>query len=206
MTKTEKPLKKTEFIEEESSLQKSSCSLWLVIVTLLFIFLIFLGGVLYLKTKDIFTLSNKVTTQNSNNDVLNSKFSETTLKQPGEPIAITLTDDDLNSALISVSDFPLKKPKIHISSDKILVSGKTSDNIFSLSVDVSIVPKATEGKIKFSITEIKAGGVSAPKKISDELNNSLSSYLDKLMPGASSINITEVKLNNGYLEVIGTKK
>lgn len=191
--------KKVEFFEEEASLQKSSCSLWSIFIVLFAIFILFLLLVVYLKTKDIFNFNYKGISQ-SNSQNINNKFTEISSKTSGETVSITITEADLNSAIISQKDLPLKKPKIKIYSDKLLISGKTSDNILSLSVDVYVVPKITDGKIDFTISEIKTGGVIAPKKISDQINSNLSGYLSGMLPAASDLNVTDLKLYNGYLK------
>lgn len=189
--------------DEEPILQKSSCSLWTVFVILIIILLIFLGLIFFIKTKN---LKPQINLSSLKNTSLSVDQSEITTKNTGDAINIRVTEIELDNVVKSTKDFPLKKPSVKIISTKIIISGKTSDSIFGLTTEVGIVPRINDGSISFDITDIKTAGVVAPKKISDQINQNLSQYLSNLLPMTSSILVTDIKLSEGYLDVVGTKK
>lgn len=189
--------------EDESIIQRSSCSLLAVLSVLAIIFLVFLFLLLRMRSMDTKTITD---IQTNTPAISSTDQSALDTKVPGEAISLRITAEKLDSAVKALKDFPLKKPSVKIDSSKILLSGKTSNSIFGLSVDVSIVPKVSDGKISYDITEIKASGVAAPKAISDQINQNLASSLSGILPVDSSVNISEIKLSDGYLDIIGQKK
>lgn len=191
---------KIEDKDEEEVVKKSSCSLGTIFCLLLLVLIISIGILLYLKYKD-FSLP-KI---NSNTTSSSVKIDDLKGKQSGEAVKITLTEADLNKAIAESQNFPLKKPSLRIKTDKIILSGRTSNSILGLSVEVWIIPFIENGQVKFKISDIKASGVTAPKKIADSLNNSLSGYLNNLIPVNNGVTVTEIKLYEGYLELIGRK-
>lgn len=191
---------KIEDKDEEEVIKKSSCSLGAIFCLLLLVLAISIGILLYLKYKN-FSLP-KI---NSNATSSSVKIDDLKGKQSGEAVKITLTEADLNKAISESQNFPLKKPSLKVKADKIILSGKTSNSVLGLSVEVWITPFIENGQVKFKISDIKASGVTAPKKIADSLNNSLSGYLNNLIPVDNGVTITEIKLFEGYLELIGTK-
>lgn len=198
-------IKSPQIFEDESILQKNSCSLWTVFIVLILIFLIVLALLLYAKIKNL-GFSAKTKTETSEITNTNNPQNDLSSKVIGESIILTIKEGDLDSAIKSAQDFPLKNPSLKILSSKILIAGKTSNNILGFNVEVGIVPKVKDGSLTYDITEIKTAGVNAPKKISDQVNKNMSSYLTKLIPSTSSVVVSEVKLFDSYLEVTGTKK
>ncbi|MCL5410427.1 MAG: hypothetical protein M1324_01080 [Patescibacteria group bacterium] len=182
---------------------KASCSLLGIIAILVIVFILLLGGVIYLKTKiKVPDITKKNTSEN-----LNKSVSEQLNSQSGEKIVnIRVTESDLSSAINTNSaDFPLKKASVKITPDKIILSGKTSDGPFSFKLDVGIVPKVKDEKVVFDIEEIKTSGVSAPKIVTDEVNKKLSNYLSQQNLN-NEIKVTDVKLYQSYLIVTGERK
>lgn len=197
--------KSPQIFEDEPILQKNSCSLWAVFIILILIFLTVLALLLYTKIKNL-GFSTKTKTETSETANTNDLQKDLSNKITGESIVLTIKEGDLDSAIKSAKDFPLKNPSLKILSSKILIAGKTSNNILGFNVEVGITPKVLDGALAYDITEIKTAGVNAPKKISDQVNKSMSSYLTNLIPSTSSVVVSEVKLFDTYLEVIGTKK
>lgn len=189
--------------EDEEVVQKSSCSLRVVLLILAVIFLILLFAILRMKNsaRENNTKSADEISLIANTD--QEKIDSTAL---GEEIDIKITAEQLDSAIKSITDFPLKKTSVTIDSSKVLISGKTSNSIFGLSVDVSVLPKIVNEDINYEILEIKASGVTAPKAISDQINQNLANSMSGILPSDSRINITDIKLFDGYLELIGQRK
>lgn len=192
---------------EESPISKSSCSLLTIFFILLLIFILVLGGLIYLKIKSpSIKLPENSLSANKN---LNSKVEVETVKNSAgeEVLTIKITEADLKEGLkLNEQGFPLKKPEVKINSDKILLTGRTGDSFLSLGVEVGIVPKVESGKVKFNIIEIKSAGITAPKTVADTLNNGLGKFLDDLSALFGKIDVTEVKLDSGFLTATGKVK
>lgn len=188
--------------EKVPSTSKKGCSVWLIALILVLIFVLLLGGIFYLKYKSNINLKNLSFQKVSLDDSFKKQLDD----QKGEKtVQIRLTDADLNKLLnLESSDFPLKNPSVKITPEKIILSGKTSNSPLSLGVAVGIVPKVNNGKIDFDIQEIKTGGVTAPKVVTDSVNSKLSSYL-KQFSLKEDVKVTDVKLYDGYLIASGER-
>lgn len=184
--------------EDSSPVPKSSCAIWSIFLALFIILLLIIGSLFYLKTKKFSLIVPKVNlnTNTSQHDFMSDE--EVTIKLTEAQIQNSINADDAN--------FPLKKAKIKVNSDKILLSGKTSNSFWGVSVEVGIVPKVESGKVQFDITEIKSAGVTAPKSISDLVNKNLSQYLDGLSSSVGNIEVSKVELNDGYVMVTGKQQ
>lgn len=184
---------------ENDPIPKSSCALWSIFLLLFIILLALIGLLFYLKAKD-FSLSKPKTNTNINASIqLNSS--------EGEEVTLKITEEQLQGAIkADDANFPIKKATVKINTDKIILSGKTSNNFWGLNVEVSLVPKVEEGKVKFDITEIKSAGLKAPNSISDVVNNNLGQYLDGLSSLIDDIEVTDFKLEEGYITVTGKQK
>lgn len=184
--------------EEDSPVPKSSCALWSIFLLLFIIFCAIIGSLFYLKTKKFNFTAPKI---NSNANSIQQVFVS------GEEVTLKLTEEQIQSAInASDNNFPLKKSKVKINSDKIILSGKTSNNFWGVSVEVFLVPRVDSGKVKFDITEIKSAGLTAPKSISDMINQNLGKYLDGLSSSIGDIEVSKVELNSGYATVEGRQK
>ena len=184
--------------ESESPIPKSSCALWSIFLLLIIIFLAIVGSLYYLKTKK-FSLNRPVS------DIVTNPI-ETNVA-PGDEASIKITEADLQSGInTDDANFPLKKTSVKINPDKIILSGKTSNSFFSVSVDVSLVPKVDSGKVGFDITEIKSAGIAAPKSVSDLVNKNLGQYLDGLSSSLGNVEVSKIELNSGYMTVTGRQK
>lgn len=188
---------------DEKSEEKTSRPLLWVVVALLIIFILMLAGAFYLKSK----IKMPSFPSRSSSLSLDENISKQLEDQIGESIvSIRISEDELSSILNANSEeFPLKKASVKITPEKIILSGKTSNSSLSFKVDVGIVPKVSEGKVVFEIKEIKTGGVSAPKVVTDEVNKNLSSYLSQFNLN-DDVQVTEVKLYQDYLIATGERK
>ena len=184
---------------ENDPIPKSSCALWSVFLLLFIILLALVGLLFYLKTKDL-SLSKPKTNTNVN-------VSIQLASSQGEEVTLKITEKQLQSAIkADDANFPIKKATVKINTDKIIIFGKTSNSFWGLGVEVSLLPKVDNGKVKFDITEIKSGGLKAPNSISDVVNNNLGQYLDGLSATMGDIEVSKVELFEGYLEVTGKQK
>lgn len=187
----------------DSAESKTRKSFLIVIVILLLVFVLLLCGVFYIKNKVKLPANfKKISSLN-----LDQNISKQLDDQKGESIvSIRITEDELSNVLnVNSEGFPLKKPSVKITSDKIILSGKTSNSPLSFKLDIGIVPRVENGKVVFDIEDIKTAGVSAPKVVTDEVNKSLSSYLNQVNLN-KDIKVTDVKLYQGYLIATGERK
>jgi len=184
---------------ENDPIPKSSCALWSIFLLLFIILLALIGLLFYLKTKDL-SISKPKTNSNINAAIQLASSS-------GEEVTLKITEEQLQGAIkADDSNFPIKKATVKINTDKIIISGKTSNNFWGLNVEVSLTPKVEDGKVKFDITEIKSAGLKAPNSISDVVNNNLGQYLDGLSSTMGDIEVTDVKLEEGFVTVTGKQK
>ncbi|MFA4995673.1 MAG: hypothetical protein WC536_00845 [Patescibacteria group bacterium] len=182
---------------------KTKKAFLIVIGILLLIFVLLLCGVFYIKNKVKLTDNFKEISSSSLEENISKQLDD----QKGEStISISITEEDLFSVLNANSEgFPLKNPSVKITSDKIILSGKTSDSPLSFKLDIGMVPHVENNKVVFDIKEIKTAGVSAPKVVTDKVNKSLSDYLNQVNLN-DDIKITDVKLYQGYLIATGERK
>lgn len=183
---------------ENNPIPKSSCALWSIFLFLFIILFIIVGSLFYLKTKKFTASAPKVN--------LNINSSQAAAL-PGDKVTITLTEAQIQSAInADDANFPLKKATIKVNTDKIILSGKTSNSFLGVSVEVGLVPKVDSRKVKFDITEIKSAGVTAPKTVSDLVNKNLGQYLDGLSASVGNIEVSSIQLNSGFMTVTGTQR
>lgn len=184
--------------EANDTIPKSSCALWSVLLLLIIILLAVIGSLFYLKTKKFSSSVPKVNLNiNSSQQVVTS----------GEEVTFKLTESQIQSAInTNDASFPLKKATVKVNADKIILSGKTSNSFWGVSVEVSLIPRVDSGKIVFDITDIKSAGVTAPKSVSDIVNKNLGQYLDGLSSSVGNIEVTSVKLDQSFLTVTGRQK
>jgi hypothetical protein len=131
--------------------------------------------------------------------IYNKPHATTNVPKNGGNI-VRVNEDTLKSAIkISDPSFPLKKADLSITGLGIIISGKTSESILALKVEVRILPKVENEKLTFSVEEIKSSGITVPKTIVDQITPSLSSVLNnaKIVDGK----VKEVRLFEKYLEL-----
>lgn len=177
---------------------KSSCSILALAITLIVILLVLLSGLFYLKFHNVEIINS----EKSKDLPLSAKIENQIADQKNDDsITLTINEMDLNSLLNNYSNFPLKNPTLTIDEKGILMKGKYS----VLNVEVLIVPKIENNKIKYDIVEIKAAGVAAPKKISDTLNSELSTFISSQLPSSKKIKFEEMTLQKGIIQATGKK-
>ena len=176
---TEQLKEKNFYNEIDRKKNSSCCSLPMVIIILIFVFAGIVYALIYVKnlTKSgiDYVIENKKTSQSS----LSESFEEKTkLILPGETTTINFSEVEVSNYLgVADSDFPLKKARIEINQEGIHISGKTSENIFSLPVSATVRPKIEDQKLSFVLDEIASGSISLPSKVKDNLG----SYLEMQM-------------------------
>jgi len=180
---------------------KSSCSILAIVIFLSVILLIFAGALTYIKFKNYKLI---VPRGDSSTLDLRSKIEKQIDDQSADQtITITINESDINSAFSSYPSFPLKNPAVKISKSDMTVFGKYG----FIKIDVLVVPKVANGKIDYEITEIKAAGVAAPKKISDSVSSEIRSFMLSTMPTTTKrVYIDKVELQPGIIQATGHKK
>ena len=169
---------------------KSSCSLWMVLLSLVLILIVLVIA---------FFLSKKFFVDFKMN--VKPKIEHSVISVEGK-MRIRINEDDINQLIGQNIDLPLKEPKATINTDGITITGKSSDSIFSLRVTVILVPIVKDGKLDYEIKSIKTSGLEAPKMLKEKLNTfKLSSP-----QGIQDIEVESVGLYNGFLEVVGKEK
>lgn len=164
MNRNQKNLRSNEVTE----LPQESVTIRGVFIFLGLIFILIAGGLVYLRFS-----SWSIFAPYYNKDItlpgisLSDISNQQQISQPdSQIIEVKITDSELRSLInLSSDQFPLKKADANIKPEGILVTGKTSNNILGVGVEVVIIPKVVNQKVAFEIKEIKAGGITAPPKI-----------------------------------------
>lgn len=177
--------------------KKSSCSLWAIITLLLILLLIGISFIYFERSKFLKSSANI----NISTSDITSKIQKSNIEQSNpQKTIITLSESDLSNLIISKNvDFPLKNPKVKITGEKIIVSGKTGAGIISLNTEVGVLPKLNNQKLILEIIDIKTAGVSSPQKVKDLINNQLSGYLDKVTSNFGDYKIESIEIEEGYI-------
>ena len=120
----------------------------------------------------------------------------------GETVTLKIVDTQLAEVIgISNPTFPLKKAKLSIDDAGVHITGKTSNSIFGLNVEVLLVPKAQNKKLIFLIQDIKAGGVTAPSKVAYSVTPLISSAFEKVLPVGYNLNVSAARTIPQYLVI-----
>lgn len=126
--------------------------------------------------------------------------------ESGQKFQLKVTDAELaDAAATNSSSFPLKDGSIKITSSGLKVAGKTKNTVIGIGVSLLIVPKVENGKIAYEMTEIKAGGVTAPGAIREPIASALDQKLATLLPLQKNYTIESLFLYDGYLIINATK-
>lgn len=175
--------------EAEGKPLKQSCSLWMVFLVLFLILVLLIVSLLTAK-KYWIGISTKS----------RPKIENSIIETEGKT-RIRVSESEIAS-LINENNFPLKKPKVSIKPEGIIVSGKNSDNILSLKITATVKPVAKDGKLDYKIVSIKSSGIEAPQIIKDKLNNF---KIDSVF-GSETIIVESANCYDGFFEIAGTKK
>jgi hypothetical protein len=179
----------------------SSSAIVFLLVTLIFISLFMVAGILYLRFHNFSGVINL------NKPDLNLSVADKLQKQIDdqageESIILTINESDINSLLTAYPDFPLKNPSATITEAGINLEGKYG----ILKVTVLVVPKLENGRIKYEIKEIQAASVPAPKKVADAVSGQLSTFLSGKMPNSKKVYLDTLILKKGLIQATGTKR
>lgn len=202
-------LKKKKTIDEEPmEVAHRSISVTTIFVIVGLLFLVLVYALYFFRYSDLSPLHgyyNKPAVDATS--LTNSVKTEANKSKSGETVEINITESELSSALcVSCSSFPLKKATAKITQEGVIIGGKTTNSFWGVSLEIIMKPKVEKGKVVFDLTDFKAAGVSAPPSITKTYSQKLKDAFSDLVPGANSINITEVHSLLGSLVFIGTKK
>lgn len=120
----------------------------------------------------------------------------------GNRVTFKLTESDVAQLIgVKKQSFPLKDATLKIASDKLIISGKTSNSILSVRVDCWMMPQLEGDKITFKLLDVRAGKVAAPKYLADTMQTRLKMSI--AAPSQNGVVMKDIKLYNEYLELIG---
>lgn len=125
----------------------------------------------------------------------------------GQKAEIKITEEQIQTAICMTCDtFPLKKAKLEVRPEGVVLSGKTSTAFWGVGLEITLKPKAESEKLVFEIAEFKAGGVTAPPTITEPLNDKIKNSFSQVSSQTDSIKIEEVHTLIGHILIIGVKK
>lgn len=192
---------KKGFSKEDGSqkLPKESISLTAVFIFLGFIFVLLISMLIYLRFcswSPFYDFYNKKTVPTTSLVDLFNKTKSTSLKT----VELKISEADLSAtAGVNRSDFPLKNAVLKIKPEGIIVSGKTSSAFWGIPVDITLVPVTGNGKLLIQIKEIRASGVVAPPKISQQLTPKVNTIFSQTISGFDNLNIKEARTSVGFM-------
>lgn len=173
-------LKEKEFYRDlDRKKRGKGCSLSLIVVLLIIIFSSLIYLLFFIKnyTKsgiDYIALKNNAEQTNIREDFID----RTKDLDAGNSLLLEYSVVEVSSYLgVYDDDFPLKRPKINIDDRGIKVSGKTSENWFSLPVSTVVRPKIENNKLTFVLDDLASGSITLPTAV----RKSVSDYLVRLM-------------------------
>jgi len=186
----------------------SFCSLPLVIITLVVIFLLIVWGLIWIKNNfnsnyEIdFSASSYKVEDDDIGDYFNQKFEG---KTAGEVIVTKIYEEEMAQFIgVENPNFPLKKATLQIEERGIVIKGKTGESIMSFSVEVLAVPEIVDKKLELKISDANAGFVSLPASIKEALNDYIVSSVNDKLNSLENIEYTDAKSFEEYIEVTGT--
>lgn len=177
--KVDEKFEKDFYLDLDKIRRKNCCSLPIITIFLIIVFIAIIYGLLYIKNYAKTGISYVASSHNPNQKDLAASFIDKTGTLPsGETATLDFSDIELSQYLgIADSDFPLKNAKLSIDEQGIRLSGKTSQSIFSLPVKCVLKPKIEDNKLLFILDEIATGSISLPGRIKGDVN----AYLDLIM-------------------------
>ncbi len=186
----------------------SFCSLPLIIILLVIIFVGIVFGLIWMKNSynsdyefKLSTSSYEIEDQNIG-DFFKQKFEG---KNSGEIITTKIYEEEMAQYIgIENPNFPLKKSTLQIEERGVVIKGKTGDSILSFPVEVLVVPEIVDKKLEFSISDANAGFISLPSAIKEGLNDYIISSVNNKLNSMENIEYTDAKSFEDYIEVIGT--
>lgn len=178
--KEENLLKEKEFYKEiDKTKKKNCCSLPIIIIFLIIIFLGIIFLLFYIKNYTKSGINHIVDSRRQSQMTLFEDFTKKTEAiNPGETVKIDFSEVEIANYLgIADPDFPLKRARLKVEDNGIIVTGKTNDSMFSLPINTVIRPKIEQQKLIFVLDELATGSISVPGSVRESVNN----YLIMLM-------------------------
>lgn len=143
-------------------------------------------------TGDVTSLQNKV---------------DELMKAPGASTTLTITEKELTGLLISginkESSIPLRDVQAAIDSSGITLSA-TSTEYLKTSLDISVLPKVVDGRLKLELVKIQAGSFAVPEVVTKRVAESLDQVMTKELSQLQSVTVKSVLLNEGSMTITGT--
>lgn len=185
---------------------KETMSLVSVFLLLGFIFALIAGTLFFLRFSSYSSIATRYLKKTAVFN-LHDYFAQNVVKAAiGDQVEIRIDEGKLADALgVSNTTFPLKKAKLAIKPEGVVLTGKISGGFFGLPAEVTVMPKALDGEIVFEVASIKAAGVPAPPKIVDVLQPAISSAFANLSLSKGEIKVTEVRPMLSYLLIEGER-
>lgn len=189
-------------LENNDKELRSSCSLYAIIITLAVVFIVFLLFLVIPNKKDLLNLS----TLNKDIPTITDKMEKTALN-PGEKTEISLNEEELIEAIgVKESGFPLKNPSLSITPEYVAIKGKTSEKLLSPVLEVQLLPKIIDNKLAFEVKQIRTSGISAPRFMTDPLNQKLEKYLTVSYEIMEEFILENIVLKDKELIITASKK
>jgi|GEM_PF-1224405 len=200
--------RKKRLSKEPTEVARPSISVKTVFVIVGMLFAVLVYALYFFRYSDLSPLYSYYHQSTSDAAALsNSVQTEVGKTKNGDAVEIKITESQLTSALcVSCSSFPLKKASAKMTEDGVIIEGKTSNSFWGVNLQITMKPKADKGKVVFELAEFQAAGVAAPPSITKTYSQKLKDAFADLIPGASSVDVSEVHNLIGSLIVIGTKK
>ncbi|GEM_PF-3902616 len=114
-------------------------------------------------------------------DKINAFTEQLSTVPAGETVELTLTDDEVTSALLKEMEsndmelpLDLQNPRILFVEDKILLSGDVSVSGFETNVTIEARAETQDGQLKLTIDEIDLGKLPLPDAVIDQLMGNFS--------------------------------
>ncbi len=114
-------------------------------------------------------------------DKINAFTEQLSTVPAGETVQLTLTDDEVTSALLKELEsndmelpLDLQNPRILFVEDKILLSGDVSVSGFETNVTIEARAETQDGQLKLTIDEIDLGKLPLPDAVIDQLMGNFS--------------------------------
>jgi len=114
-------------------------------------------------------------------DKINAFTEQLSTVPAGETVELTLTDDEVTSALLKELEsndmelpLDLQNPRILFVEDKILLSGDVSVSGFETNVTIEARAETQDGQLKLTIDEIDLGKLPLPDAVIDQLMGNFS--------------------------------
>lgn len=191
---------------DKKTINQSCCTCQTLIILFVIILFLVSGGVFYLYLQ-VTKGSGIFLNRNTKTEKIDTKL-ESVKSQNGR-YSLIITDNEMRDSLndgITLQNFVLKDVDTAINPLEILISGILVQPLNS-KVVISVLPKAENGKLKFTVSKITTGSINLPKIFNQRVSETINSIFDKKMDKFYKNNIIEeVELKDNQMEIKGKIK